>query len=269
MLNRIFKRQNRLAITNELMKEVVNQNRVSLTEIKTWVDEEAFRKSYFNYGVPDQIRPLLNLDIGNEVTYSDLILYLSNQLAKVNYLELGVSVGKNFFQMASGFSNASLTGFDVENMHPSIQNKFSFISNENWEGKPDSIRKELFSLSKYIYQTNTISYIAGDIWDENCWSKLIGNKYSIIFSDALHESEALFWEYKMIEKYELLNDKFLFVWDDLNNGLEKSFKKIGASLKEKYLLADENIRIIKINGWLGKNYPIKHDLGIITNLALK
>jgi hypothetical protein len=250
------------------MKQVVTKNRDTLKQINSWVDDEAFRQSFYNYGVPEKIKPLLDLNIGNEITYSDLILYYSRHFQKINYLELGVSVGKNFFQMAEGFQNAALTGFDIEDIHPVLKSKFSFIINECWKGKSESLRTQEYSFAKYSYKTNAISYLAADIWDENAWAKLKGNKFNIIFSDALHDPAALLFEYKMIEKYQLLSKDFLIFWDDLNNGLEESFYKICKKLKEKYHLNEKNVHLFKINGWLGKNYPIKHDVGIISNLPL-
>jgi len=68
-----------------------------------------------------------------------------------------------------------------------------------------------------------IYYLAGDIYDESCWSKLQGRKFNIIFSDALHIPDAPLYEFKMLKKYNLLADKFMIFWDDLNHGLERSF----------------------------------------------
>ena len=269
IFKRILKSKETKLFSRESMQVVVEKNRNSLHEIPTWLNQEAFDNSYYNYGVPENIKSLLDLEIGDEMTYSDLIMYYSKQIKKVNYLELGVSVGKNFFQMANGFNNAMLTGFDIENIHPSLQSKFTFIDRLTWEGKADSLRKELSSLSNYNFKTNSVSYIAGDIWDERCWAQLEGKKFNVIFYDALHNPEALLWEYKMIEKYKLLDIKFILAWDDLNNGLESSFYKIAESLKKNIRLTERHIQLIKVNGWLGQNYPIKHDFGIITNISLK
>ena len=266
IFRRFVKSKEAISFSKETMQSVVEKNRNSLKEIPTWISQSAFDNSYYNYGVPENIKSLLDLEIGNEMTYSDVIMYYSTSIKKVNYLELGVSVGKNFFQMANGFNNASLTGFDIENIHPSLQSRFTFIEKRTWEGKADSLRKESSSLSNYSFKTNSVSYMAGDIWDERCWAELEGKKFNVIFSDALHNPEALLWEYKMIEKYKLLDINFIMAWDDLNNGLESSFYKIAENLKNTIRLTEKDIQMIKVNGWLGQNYPIKHDFGIITNL---
>ena len=233
-----------------------------------WLSEEKLSKSYYNYGVPKEILRLLDLNVGEEITYTDLIVYYSRKFDIVNYLELGVSVGKNFTQVASSFKNSFLTGFDIENINTPLLEKFKYLSDEVWDTMPNSKRLEKSTLTHFKFNTNNIDYLAGDIWDENSWKKLCKKKFNIIFSDALHEPKALLWEYEMIKKYSLLADKFIYIWDDLNNGLENSFEDIADDLKKSKNLNRENIYLIKINGWLGKNYPFKHDVGIISNIKL-
>jgi hypothetical protein len=109
---------------------------------------------------------LLDKEVNIDATYSDLILHFSEQLSNVNYLELGVSVGKNFFQMSNGFTIAKLTGFDIENINPVLKKKFSFIQKEIWDCLPGSLRTESSTLSEYKFNSNLISYVAGDIWEE-------------------------------------------------------------------------------------------------------
>jgi hypothetical protein len=245
---------------------IITKNRETLEHIPNWLKEDTRSSSYFNYGVPDDIFPLLDLNINNDITYTDLIAYCSNYLKSINYLELGVSVGKNFLQLANQFENAELTGFDIENINPTIEGLFEPNGSQSWATMDGSIRKESSFLNTYKYKSNHINYLAGDIWDEDSWAKLKGKKFNLIFSDALHDHSALLWEYEMIKKFELLDKNFIFFWDDLNHGLEDAFFKIALELKNTFSLRKSNIRKIKINGWLGNNYPLKHDVGIISNL---
>jgi hypothetical protein len=267
-----FKNLNLLAdfeIQNpDLLENISTLNRENLRSISNWVPQDQFRNSYFKYGVPDSIVDLLNLPLGKSTTYTDLISYQAREIENINYLELGVSVGKNFYQLAGQFKNSRLTGFDIENINPVLENEFSFKSKTVWDPEIKSIRTGKSTLTEYAYQSNNIFYLAGDIWDESCWRKLNGQQFNIIFSDALHDPKALLWEYKMINKFNLLADNFIFIWDDLNSGLENSFKKIVLDFKKR---GDPELKswLIKINGWLGENYPVKHDLGILTNYNLK
>jgi hypothetical protein len=244
-------------------------NRQALGNVTNWIDEKCMQMSYYKYGVPDSIKNLINLEIGDEITYTDLLSYYSKELSEVNYLELGVSVGKNFIQLATQFENSKLTGFDIENINKPLEDNFIFNTQTEWPTMKGSLRTENSSLSSYKFGSNTIDYLAGDIWDEVSWSKLKGEKFNIIFSDALHDPKALLWEYKMIKKYGLLAETFIYIWDDLNNGLEDSFKIITRDIKKERKLDNSKISLIKINGWLGENYHLKHDVGIITSIELK
>ena len=132
------------------MAEVVKQNRNSLDLIGDWIDEDAFKKSFFNYGVPDFIKPHINKPINNSVTYSDLMLYISQKhFEKINYLEIGVSVGKNFFQMLVGNSGSRFTGFDLEEINPVLENCLAFKEKTEWETPSTSIKKQI-RLSKNL-----------------------------------------------------------------------------------------------------------------------
>lgn len=265
----IRKIQNTYSVEDpELLKTIKIKNRQTLLDVSKWLSEEQSINSYFNYGVPDQIKDLLDLGIGDEITYTDLLLYYSRKLKNINYLELGVSVGKNFLQIASHLNKATLTGFDIENINTPIKDKFQYLDKLEWETFSGSLRKENSSLHRFEFNTNSVNYMAADIWDENSWSKLEGQKFNIIFSDALHDPKALLWEYEMIKKYNLLDDNYIYMWDDLNNGLEKSFKTIAQDLQKKRKLTSDKVYLIKINGWLGQNYPMKHDVGIVSNLTL-
>ena len=53
--------------------------------------------------------------IKNYPTYSDLIVYTSSFLENrnINYLEIGVSVLKNFMQVNNQFNNSHLVAYDI------------------------------------------------------------------------------------------------------------------------------------------------------------
>ena len=269
-LKNIFKSPSNIvkSLAKDKLDDIILHNRNTLKLFDIWLSEKDWRESYYGYGVPENIYPLLNLDVGDEVIYTDLINYYSEHFNKVHYLELGVSVGKNFMQLAHFFKDATLIGLDIENINPVIEEKLSLTDTAIWDSKDWSLRKENSYLKTYDIGSNKVKYVAGDIWDETSWEKLNGNKFNIIFSDALHDPKALLWEYEMIKKYNLLADEFLFFWDDLNNGLEKSFEIIANDMVENGKIDKKFVNLIKINGWLGKNYPYKHDVGMISSFKL-
>lgn len=261
-INSLYKVENTI-----LLDDIIRSNRATSETVPLWLTDDILRQSYYNYGVPDFLKPIISLPIGQDKTYTDLIAYYSRIFDKVNYLELGVSVGKNFYQLANQFSNAHLTGFDIENINPILEENFNFSGRDQWDTKSGSIRLEKSTVSHYNFKRNNIAYVAGDIWDENCWARLQGNRFNIIFSDALHDPKALLWEYKMIKKYTLLADSFIFIWDDLNNGLEESFFIIAREMRKAYKFPKHNIVLGKVNGWCGIHEG-PHDVGIVSSVNL-
>ena len=128
---------------------------------------------------------------------------------------------------------------------------------------PGSIKKNNFSRKQYTFKNNQVEYFSADIWDENTWQKLAGQKFNLIFSDALHDPKAILFEYKMLEKYDLLDDQFIYFWDDLVGDMQKAYLKIAQNIKTKYGNSKSTFHLVKVNGWLGQNYPLKHDVGLI------
>ena len=249
------------------IEPIVKFNRETLKKIDNWIDDEVYEKSIYQYGLPRQVRHLIDLDIGRDITYSDAILYLSSFLKRdINYQELGVSVGKNFYQITNFLKNSNLTGFDIEEINPILEGFFRKVNRVEWETMKGSMKKKKSSLTTYFYEPNNnqIKYLSGDIFDENSWRRLSGDKYNIIFSDAFHTPEALLYEYEMIKKYGLIDDEeFILIWDDLNGEMETSFNKIWFDLRKKYNLKENNKYRIGLNGWLGQNEFV-HEIGIVT-----
>jgi hypothetical protein len=245
---------------------VIQANRTSLQLIDNWIDDEAFSKSFFNYGVPDFIKTFINKEIDNQPTYTDLLSFIGKKyFEKVDYLEIGVSVGKNFFQLIRGLDNASFTGFDIEEINPVIENKLVFEHKSEWETPQKSIKKDRSSLKRYYFQQKKVSYLSGDIWDVQSWSNLRGNKYNIVFSDALHTPQAILFEFEMLVANNLLDERFVIVWDDLVGKMQKSFHKIIQKYHETFGIQD--VYLLNVNGWVGQ-YEEPHSVGIISNFRL-
>lgn len=245
---------------------ILKYNRKTLKKIDHWIDDDVYDRSIFNYGLPQRVKHLIDNELNEDITYTDAILCLSTFLKKdVNYLELGVSVGKNFFQMANFFKNSNLTGFDIEEINPKLESFFCRGNREEWETEAKSLKKTNSSLTEYFYPPNhnNIKYLSGDIFDEKSWQRLSGNKFNVIFSDAFHSPDAILHEYLMIKKYEILDDdQFILIWDDLGGEMEIAFNQIWSEVCRKYNLNNECKIRVRLNGWIGLNV---HEIGIITN----
>jgi len=103
-------------------KEIVFERENRPIAIADWWDEELLKNSFFQYGIVDEVKPLLNLPLGHSPTYSDLIVYCIKSLQSkvyypIEYLELGVSVGKNFFNVIEAVNNTRITGFEIEKIN--------------------------------------------------------------------------------------------------------------------------------------------------------
>ncbi|MGN6539820.1 MAG: class I SAM-dependent methyltransferase [Ginsengibacter sp.] len=245
---------------------LIKKNRESLSLVDNWIDENAFKNSFFSYGVPDYIKKDINKPINQSATYTDLIVYLSKKhFRKINYLEIGVSVGKNFFQLLNAHADSSFTGFDIEEFNPVVERRLHFKEKTEWQTPANSIKKTASSLKKFSYNGMEVDYLCADVWDENSWAKLKGNKFNIIFSDALHTAEAILFEFEMLVKFDLLAEKFIIVWDDLVGKMQKSFYKIIRKYDQKYQIKD--IYLLDINGWVGEHEK-PHTVGVISNFSL-
>lgn len=266
-LNHLFQKSIRpkLSIPFPLaeLKLCAIENRNTLKLIDNWIDDKAFKNSFFNYGVPDFIKVHLNKPIDETLTYTDYLLFMGKKYFKdFNYLEIGVSVGKNFYQMINGVNNAQFTGFDIEEINPIIKNKLDLINKIEWETLGESLKTNKSSLSTYSKIGKKVNYLSADIWDSYSWSKLTGNKFNIIFSDALHTPEAIYFECEMLMKYKLLDSRFIIMWDDLIGEMKDSFFKIIRKYKRAYKIKE--VYILKTNGWVGE-HESKHQIGIISN----
>jgi hypothetical protein len=247
-------------------ESVVLTNRESLKDVSDWIDTEAMNLSFFNYGVPAFIRSEINKPIGNELTYTDLMLYLSRKhFSELKYLEIGVSVGKNFYQILNGLKKGSFFGFDIEEINPALESKLQYLGQTTWKTPRKSIKKTDSSIKSYNYFEGKVGYLCGDVWDENSWARLKGNRFNLVFSDALHTPAAILFEFEMLVKYDLLDDKFIIVWDDLVGQMENSFYRIIRKYDNRYKIADKYL--LNINGWVGVN-EAPHTVGLISNFVL-
>lgn len=240
--------------------EIIRANREYLHSVTDWIAPEDYWNSRDHYGCPPRVLPFLNLPIDHEPTYTDLLVYAAARLpAPVRYLELGVSVGKNFYVLANALADALLVGFDWERMNPRLAARFERT------GTHDGVHW-------FRYRTNRIGYLQGDIGRFEDWTRLAGRRFNLIFSDACHQPEMLRRELAMLERYELLDESaFVIVWDDLDRQADgpvtTAFDEIAARLAGRCPLARDGCFRIELNGWLGQ-HEHRHTVGVINNIGL-
>lgn len=250
------------------MEQIIKQNRETLSKVPNFVTKFDYEMSPDVYGLPRHVCHLIDKKINNEITYVDLLTFLSKFLNKneINYLEIGVSVLKTFFQMSNFFKNSSLYAYDINQINPTIEKYFDKNNDYN-----------LANTTNYTYNTNNIYYFNGDVFNIDqlnlFQNNVLNNKLDIIFSDAHHSFKGLMSEYDNL-LINVLNDNFILYYDDLqthlprnrNDDMTDAFYIIGKKIKEKY--NNVTVAILQVNGWLG-NHEHKHTNGIITTLNLK
>lgn len=275
------------------MNDIKICNRNTLKNVKNWINIEDYESppSLFNYGLPKRVYHLINSDISDELTECDVICYFISLFDKekipIEYLEIGVSVGKSIFQIIEyalqNTKKFSINGLDIEKINPIlkelIDTKTSKYSKNEFDSDRDiknqlqkcNLFKEKNSISKWLFDNqNSVTYYEANEFDKNIW-KSMKTKYNIIFSDAMHIPNALLEEYSFLKDNNLIDyKKFIYCFDDLENdkngGMWQSVLKIFEDLK-KTTNQELYINHYLVNGWLGNNeYP--HNFGVISNFEI-
>lgn len=234
----------------------IKTNRKNLTKIKNFVSIESYNNSPDLYGLPKSNFKFINSKQNNYPTYSDLLCYISKQFrsTEIKYIEIGVSVLKNFYQISSYLNKSKLYAFDINEINPEIEKLFLKVNNDK-------------NVRQYEFKSNKIHYFQGSVFnkgDLNNFLSLTG-RANIIFSDAHHSYEGLVSEYKYFIE-NALSEEFLIYYDDLSPNLLRAFKEISLKINKKH----RNVcsATFLINGWLG-NHEKMHKNGFITNINLE
>ena len=241
---------------NKDLKDIILKNRRFLSNCGPFLKSQEFELN--DYGMDKSIFINLDKPLNQFPTYTDLILYsqkfLSNK--KINYLEIGASVMKNFMQIDNYLVDSNLIAYDINPVVPKYENDFKLSESSN-----RSNSKIYHNKTK-----NNLSYFMGSVLDQKDTSNFndfINFKFNLIFSDALHTPEGVWSEYKNIIS-ENLDNEFILFFDDLDfEGLSSTAKQIFDDLsqnnKELYFTS------FKANGWVGQHEK-RHKNGIISNI---
>lgn len=251
------------------MQSVIAQNRSLLSEFGDWIDSEAMNNSVYQYGLSPQWADAMQRPVGESMTYTDMLCYVATKLSRqIDYFEIGVSVGKNFWQVLNRISNAHLTGLDIEDMNPPLKRQLKHVSTEPVASNFSSERKSGPSVERlqFAERGNDITYCAGDVFDPAVWNRLKGNKFNLIFSDACHTAPALRFEWSRLTELELLDSNgFTMIWDDLvSKEIRHTFNAIAEDCISRFGLTARNCCLMHVSGWVGDFEP-EHPIGVISS----
>lgn len=259
-LPQVTELQNVIPIASEEFCDVVRENRDQLRTIESWVTRATWEASLWNYGVPEPCLKEMDQKPGDDVTYSDVLVFLAKRLLTPEYLEIGVSVGKNFFQLIKGLGNAKIVGLDIEGVPPVLKSSFEMTTVKraatpfgfrNKDNRSVSMNTELVKLSS-TSTTNAISIVCGDKFRDETWAFLAGNKFSLIFSDACHIPSSLSTEVEFLIRHQLLaQNHLIMIWDDIFKAQESALIEAVVKLNRFYGGSVSSLYLMNLRGTYG------------------
>jgi hypothetical protein len=271
----------------ENITPIIQFNRNTLHNVENWIKLEDYQSppSLYNYGLPPHVYHLINVDVSIELTECDIICYyisLFNQKnIPIHYLEIGVSVGKTLHQIIEYLYNHtnrfSVNGLDIEKINPILNDLINKNPNIYIEDILNAFNDETISnfykeknkISKWLYPNgNEILYYEANEFDKTIW-KTMKKKYNIIFSDAMHEPNALLNEYEQLKNNNLIDyDQFIYCFDDLETQQNGPMWSSVIKIQEDLQLTTQQPIYLKhyvVNGWLGNN-EFAHNFGVLSNI---
>jgi hypothetical protein len=239
---------------------IVDANRRVLNSIDHWISREDYENSRHHYGCPPELLPLLSRPINSELICTDLLVFAAAQLQEpLNYLEIGVSVGKNFYAMSQALKHSLLVGLDWERINPTLAARLKLV-----QAQPP--------VSSYSDGHNMIRYIEGELENEASWRHMVGTRFNLVYSDASHHPDALLTEYEMLTRHGLLDpDRLFILWDDLDRDpqgpMSQAFSRICDGLKDMVDEHNAACYLLNVNGWMGE-HEHQHTVGVFNTMGI-
>lgn len=241
--------------------EVARANRDLLRRTGEWVDREAIASARLHYGVDHLASPevLSGASDGRETTLTDLVCLMARRTPRLSYLEIGVSVGRNLWQVLHAAEGAQIVGMDMDRLYPPLAARL--VPDEEAGTGDGRVAIQRF---RYPARRHGIMQVVGNVLDEACWAALNGLRFNLIFSDALHAPEAILFEWNQLVSRRLLDPAgFIMMWDDLDPlPMRSAFDRICADAIERLGADPGQCWFRHMPGWLGAR-ELPHAIGII------
>ena len=271
-----------------LLRDVYARNQVTRNSVKVWIEKKDWEAppSFFTYGLPPWAYPWVNLDVGTDPIGHDLItllgVNLKRPLAKLHYLEIGVSVGKCLFTQLQYFGEGVLVfAYDLEEVNPTFSRMLvQGTELDSWreeELRAGAVSQRRASGNEHIDTIKQffspaggeLRYLASDEYNYVGWARLAKQNvvFDLIYSDAFHTPEALLFEANQF--LPLLNKaNFAIVWDDCEGTMvTEAVCPILEKLRTRPHAPPVFFNIFVIGGWMGEN-EAKHHTCVATSINL-
>lgn len=240
---------------------IYSKNRQTQRAVSEWISVETLEDSLWRYGIPrnDLLEDLNRVE--REITYTDVLSLLSTLLTGPRYLEIGVSAGKNFYQVSKQLHDALLVGLDIEDINPVLEGLYD-IRRVVWESANvhpfitydgNTVGKR-FILTEYSEpeNRNRIFYLSGNKFEQELWGSLAGMCFNLVFSDACHTPESLETELKFMLQSGLIDSsEFIMMWDDVNEELLPSVLRATTTLRQRFPEKRPYVALVDIRGTYG------------------
>jgi hypothetical protein len=256
------------------------KNRQTQRAVSKWISADVLEDSLWRYGIPgDNLLEDLNR-VESVITYTDILSFLSTLLTDPRYLEIGVSAGKNFYQMSKQLDDALLVGLDIEDINPVLEGLYH-RRGTIWESanlhpfiKYDGIAMEKrFTLTEFSEpeNSNRIYYLSGDKFEEELWQSLEGMCFNLVFSDACHTPESIETELEFMLQSRLIDpSEFIMMWDDVNEERLPSVLRATTTLSQRFPNKRPYAAVVDIHGTYGGGGGALHRMALfISDSALR
>lgn len=245
-----------------ISRDTIGKVRSLLAQVDTWVEPTSYEASRFAYGCARDLLPTMDLPLGHAPTHIDLLASIARRMDRPQrYLELGVSFGKTLYCLANLFPGNEVYGVDWEAINPPLKRLLG--------GDGASI---VGPRSEFDFQGKPVVYLEMDAMDPVSWELLQGKQFDLIFSDAFHSGDAIWKQYEIMRRYDVIKrDEFFILWDDIdytnNPDMVKAFDSIASDLVQTFGLDPSNAFMFEINGWVGEHEQ-PHNMGVVNNMGI-
>ena len=228
------------------LADAMRRDRAALQRIPRWVSDEAYEAAIAGYGLPASVKDLIDRDLGDDPTYTDLLVHEATHLrSPVSYLEIGTSVGKNLYQLLSALGSAHLVALDLEDVSPVLR---SFLGErverlDTWPTPAGSLRSDDAYLERYaeVLGSNVVEYLCADEWDRALWPGHSSRDGTSTWSSPMQNTapRPSNTKQEMLLRHDLLDPSgFIMVWDGLGDTRTDAFMDTWERIRDRYALPD-------------------------------
>ena len=255
--------------------DIYSTNRETQRTVSEWMSVDVLDDSLWRYGIPtNHLLATLN-QVDRNITYTDILSFLSVFLTRPRYLEIGVSSGKNFYQISKHLRDTILVGLDIEDINPVLAGLYSYHKGV-WESAHthpftkhdgETVGRRFSSTEYYDPQTgNRVLYLSGNKFEREVWESLSGMSFNLVFSDACHNPVSLTTELDFLLQTGLVDsEEFIMIWDDVSDDLIPPVIHAAKVLSKHFPMSRPYAALVGIHGTYGGDSEGLHRIAVFVH----